>query len=89
MLNLRGISYLIDESEPDDMRRDLKIIAGDLHCDTVMLISRDASQLIRAARCALDIGLDVHLRPRPHRPVAAQNAAAPGHRRRSRRGTSP
>jgi hypothetical protein len=62
VLTVRGISYLIGES-PDDVRRDLEVIARDLHCTTVMLIGRDGAQLIDAARTALEVGLDVYLRP--------------------------
>jgi hypothetical protein len=61
MLTVRGISYLMGES-PDNVRRDLEIIARDLHCTTVMLIGADR-ELIDAARTALDVGLDVYLRP--------------------------
>ncbi|MFC9690016.1 hypothetical protein ACFTSF_15830 [Kribbella sp. NPDC056951] len=62
MLKVRGISYLIGEDSAV-VRRDLEIIARDLHCTTVMLIGADAHQLIDAARTALEIGLGVYLRP--------------------------
>ncbi|MFB6722219.1 hypothetical protein ACFCV3_18730 [Kribbella sp. NPDC056345] len=62
MLKIRGISYLIGE-DGDDVRRDLEIIARELHCTTVMLIGADGEQLISAARTALAIGLGVYLRP--------------------------
>ncbi|MEV6279920.1 hypothetical protein [Nocardia sp. NPDC051832] len=65
MMSLRGVSYLIDDIEPADQREHLRIIAADLHCDTVMLIGRDATQLVDAARRALELGLDVYLRPDP------------------------
>ncbi|MEV7229854.1 MULTISPECIES: glycoside hydrolase family 113 [Polymorphospora] len=65
MLKLRGISYLVGETHPDDLRRDLEIISRDLRCDTVMLISGDVPRLVTAAGRALDLGLDVYLRPDP------------------------
>jgi hypothetical protein len=63
MLKVRGISYLLGESGFDDVRRDLEIIARDLHCNTVMVIGGDMERLIEAARVALDVGLDVYVRP--------------------------
>ncbi|BCJ68366.1 hypothetical protein GCM10009779_49520 [Polymorphospora rubra] len=65
MLKVRGISYLVGDAHPDDLRRDLEIISRDLHCNTVMLISGDVPRLMAAAGCALDLGLDVYLRPDP------------------------
>ncbi|WP_338760148.1 hypothetical protein V7968_31270 [Nocardia vulneris] len=65
MLNPQGVSYLIDDVESGHRREHLRIIAADLHCDTVMLIGRDATQLIDAAGAALELGLDVYLRPDP------------------------
>ncbi|TDD62000.1 hypothetical protein E1263_05125 [Kribbella antibiotica] len=62
MLNVRGISYLIG-ADSGDVRRDLEVIARELHCTTVMLIGADGAQLIGAARTALDLGLGVYLRP--------------------------
>ncbi|MBK1787619.1 hypothetical protein [Prauserella cavernicola] len=61
MLAVRGVSYLV--GDPDGVRRDLEIIARDLHCTTVMLIADDAGALLGAAGQALDLGLDVYLRP--------------------------
>jgi hypothetical protein len=61
MLTLHGVSYLVGPT--DEARRDLEVIARELHCDTVMLIGGDVPRLIAAARTALDLGLDVHLRP--------------------------
>lgn len=63
MLRVRGISYLIGEPGPDDLRRDLEIIERDLHCDTVMVTGGDVERLIEAARVALDVGLAVYIRP--------------------------
>ncbi|MEV0732956.1 hypothetical protein [Polymorphospora sp. NPDC050346] len=65
MLKLRGISYLVGETHPDDLRRDLEIISRDLRCDTVMLISGEVPRLVAAAGHALDLGLNVYLRPDP------------------------
>lgn len=62
MLTVRGISYLVGEASTDDVRRDMEVIARDLHCTTVMLIG-DGKRLIDAARTALQTGLGVHLRP--------------------------
>ena len=62
MLNVRGISYLVGEAGTDDVRRDLEVIARDLHCNTVMLIG-DGKQLVDAARTALETGLGVYIRP--------------------------
>jgi hypothetical protein len=62
MLNVRGISYLVGE-DTGEVRRDLEVIARDLHCTTVMLIGGDGKQLVDAARTALEIGLGVYIRP--------------------------
>ncbi|NNH75278.1 hypothetical protein HLB23_36420 [Nocardia uniformis] len=69
MLTVRGISYLVGDTPEAEKRRDLEIIARDLHCNTVMLIGSDTAQLIEAAHTALETGLDVYLRPNvPDRP---------------------
>ena len=62
MLTVRGISYLAAR-RPDDVRRDLEVIARELHCTTVMLIGGDGERLIDAARTALELGLAVYVRP--------------------------
>ncbi|WP_128382575.1 glycoside hydrolase family 113 [Streptomyces cavernae] len=62
MLTVRGISYLVGEASTDDVRRDMEVIARDLHCTTVMLIG-DGKRLIDAARTALQSGLGVYIRP--------------------------
>ncbi|KND43016.1 glycoside hydrolase family 113 [Streptomyces stelliscabiei] len=62
MLTVRGISYLVGEASADDTRRDMEVIARDLHCTTVMLIG-DGKRLIDAARTALETGLGVYIRP--------------------------
>lgn len=69
MLTVRGISYLVGDASPDGVRRDLEVIARDLHCTTVMLIG-SGQQLIGAARIALETGLGVYLRP--HAPELPQ-----------------
>ncbi|WP_432943207.1 hypothetical protein ACQPXM_40065 [Kribbella sp. CA-253562] len=73
-LQIRGISY-VPAAEPDVVRRDLRAIAQDLHCTTVMLIESDPEQLRAAAEYALELGLDVYVRPyvedRPHAEVLA------------------
>jgi hypothetical protein len=63
MLTVRGVSYLVDGTEPADLDRDLGMISEKLHCNAVMLISGDVDRLIGCARSALKLGLAVHLRP--------------------------
>lgn len=63
MLRVRGVSYLCDAVDVGCLRRDLGIIARELACNAVMIVGRDQSQLIGAAREALDLGLAVYLRP--------------------------
>jgi hypothetical protein len=63
VLSVRGISYLVGGSSIDVVRRDLEIIARDLHCNTVQLIGAEVEPLVEAARTALDAGLAVYLRP--------------------------
>lgn len=63
MLTVRGISYLVGDTSEAELRRDLQSIDRDLHCTTVMLIGSDGTQLLEAARAALETGLCVYLRP--------------------------
>ncbi|HZG91927.1 MAG TPA: hypothetical protein VEZ42_17070 [Pseudonocardia sp.] len=63
MLPVRGVSYLCDGVPGDALHRDLSAIRHDLRCTAVMLIGADGDALVGAARAALDVGLDVHLRP--------------------------
>lgn len=63
LLTIRGVSYLVDAMDPDDIDRDLAVIADELHCNAVMLIGRDTGRLIGCARRALERGLAVYLRP--------------------------
>ncbi|MEW2358640.1 hypothetical protein [Spirillospora sp. NPDC029432] len=74
-MDVKGISYTVDDRPEELVRRDLRAIAADLHCTTVMLIGTDTSRQMKAARCALEIGLDVYIRPylpdRPRRALLA------------------
>jgi hypothetical protein len=63
VLPVRGVSYLCDGVPGDALHRDLSAIRHDLRCTAVMLIGADGDALVGAARAALDVGLDVHLRP--------------------------
>jgi hypothetical protein len=76
-LQLHGISY-VPAPDPDAVRRDLRAIAEELHCDTVMLIESDPERHRTAAEYALQLGLDVWIRPyledRPHREILAHLA---------------
>ena len=69
MLSVRGISYLVGAVSTADVRRDMEVIARDLHCTTVMLIG-DGERLVDAARTALAVGLGVYVRP--HVPELSQ-----------------
>lgn len=62
-LTVRGISYAIDGIPPASVLADLRVIREDLHCTAVMLIGTDRQQLADAAQEALDVGLDVYVRP--------------------------
>lgn len=46
-----------------EVRRELTIIAADLHCTAVRIQSADLSRLDRTARIALELGLEVWLSP--------------------------
>lgn len=61
-LQIRGISY-VPAAGADAVQRDLRAIAEDLHCTTVMLIGTDTAEQLAAAEYALEIGLDVYIRP--------------------------
>lgn len=63
MLNVRGVSYLVDDLDTAQLRGDLEMITRELFCNTVMIIGRDQDRLLDAARAALDLGLTVYLRP--------------------------
>lgn len=62
-LAVRGISYTVDEIPLESIRDDLRVIREELRCTTVMLIGTDPQQLADGARHALDVGLDVYVRP--------------------------
>jgi hypothetical protein len=62
-LAVRGISYTVGDIPLESVRADLRVIREDLHCTAVMLIGTDPQELAEAARHALDVGLDVYLRP--------------------------
>ncbi|ONK11327.1 hypothetical protein [Streptomyces sp. MP131-18] len=62
-LTVRGISYVTGETEDEALARDLRAIRADLHCTAVQLIGTDIGSQLRAARAALDEGLDVYVRP--------------------------
>lgn len=62
-MDIRGISYVAVDAPDEALRRDLRTIREELHCTTVMLIGTEADDLARAARYALDTGLDVYVRP--------------------------
>ncbi|WBQ05709.1 hypothetical protein [Kribbella sp. CA-293567] len=74
-LQLRGISY-VPAATTHAVRRDLRAIAEQLHCTTVMLIDTDTERQVAAAEYALELGLDVYLRPyladRPRAELLAQ-----------------
>ncbi|GAA4060261.1 hypothetical protein [Actinomadura miaoliensis] len=51
--------------DPEQVRRDMTAIAGDLHCDAVRISGRDTERLSIAARHAADAGLEVWFSPFP------------------------
>jgi hypothetical protein len=59
---LEGRSWRPD-FRPDEVRRELEIIAGDLHCTTVRIQGVDLPRLRQAAEIALDLGLETWLSP--------------------------
>lgn len=78
-LQVKGISYVVGDIGAADMRRDLSAVRDDLHCTTVMLIGADTERQLDAARTALELGLDVYIRPeltdRPRRELLDHLAA--------------
>ena len=75
-MQLRGINYdtgfggaVGDRSridfDPDVVRRELEIIATDLHCDTVRISGDDPDRIALAAHAAVDAGLRVWFAPFP------------------------
>jgi hypothetical protein len=63
VLEVRGVSYLCDGVPGETLRHDLSAIRTDLACTAVTLIGAEVDQLADAARLALEVGLDVHIRP--------------------------
>ena len=51
--------------DPEVVRRELAIIADDLHCTAVQVVGGDPDRLELAARCAAELGLDVWFSPYP------------------------
>ena len=51
--------------DPGQVRREMAVIADDLHCDAVRISGRDAERLSIAARHAADAGLEVWFSPFP------------------------
>jgi hypothetical protein len=77
-MDIKGLPYDNEDAPAEIMRRDLRAIREDLHCTAVMLTGATPWKLGRAARYALEAGLDVHIRPslpdRPRRQVLAHLA---------------
>jgi hypothetical protein len=59
---LEGRSWRPD-FRPGQIRRELEIIAGDLHCTAVRIQSADLSRLAWTAQVAMELGLEVWLSP--------------------------
>jgi hypothetical protein len=51
--------------DPGTVRREMTVIAGDLHCDAVRVSGREGERLGMAARHAADAGLEVWFAPFP------------------------
>ncbi|GFE15964.1 hypothetical protein Sgleb_40110 [Streptomyces glebosus] len=74
-MRARGINYDTGFLPGDDLsrktftaeaaRRDLAVIAGELHCDAVRISGGDPERLSIAAQCAADAGLEVWFAPFP------------------------
>lgn len=54
-----------DLFDPEVVKRELRIIRDDLHCNAVRVIGGDPERLEFAAACAADLGLEVWLSPYP------------------------
>ena len=50
---------------PDDVRRDLVLIADELRCDAVRITGGELDRITLAATCAADAGLEVWYSPHP------------------------
>lgn len=64
-LDVRGISYMVDEVSAEVARTDLCAIRERLHATAVILIGTDITRLVAAAEHALRIGLDAWIEPHP------------------------
>jgi hypothetical protein len=62
-VRLRGVSYVVGTGPLEAALHDMRAIREDLHCNAVMLIGTDTEFQIHVARYALEIGLDVYIRP--------------------------
>jgi hypothetical protein len=51
--------------DPETVRREMAVIAGELHCTAVRVSGGDAERLEVAARCAAEAGLEVWFAPFP------------------------
>lgn len=58
--------------DPAVMKRELSIIRDDLHCNAVQITGGDPDRLEHAARCAVDLGLEVWFTPYPLELEAAE-----------------
>jgi len=75
----KGINYdtgFFDGSrttfEPHEVRRELQIIADDLHCTAVRISGQDPARLSVAGALALEAGLEVWFAPFPHDMTTAE-----------------
>jgi hypothetical protein len=71
-VNRRGVLYDVGrvlygnwrpDYRPDVVRRELQIIADDLHCTAVKICGRSLTRLTYASEVALDLGLEVWFAP--------------------------
>lgn len=62
---LPGDQFTRKSFRPDVVRREMAVIADELHCDVVRVSGREPERLELAARCAADAGLEVWFAPFP------------------------
>lgn len=62
-MKIRGVSYVVGTTSLQSAHHDMRVIREELHCNTVMLIGTDAELQGQVANCALEVGLDVFIRP--------------------------
>ncbi|MFI9384452.1 hypothetical protein [Kutzneria sp. NPDC052558] len=60
---LAGGTSTHEPFDPDTVRRELRVIRDDLHCDAVRITGGDVTRLDLAAGAAADLGLEVWLSP--------------------------